>query len=172
MNIDWFQGLNQFFDSAGWVLWPIAASALLMWYLIAERYLLLWFSIQPLRQQLQQQWHLQQAVPRHYKKALLQGYISELSLLTQRGLTLLKTLIAICPLLGLLGTVSGMIQVFDGMALQGSIDGKTMAAGVSSATLPTMAGMVVALSGLYFHARLSSQMQALLHRDRRILGDN
>ncbi|MBR9812954.1 MotA/TolQ/ExbB proton channel family protein, partial [bacterium] len=67
---------------------------------------------------------------------------------------IITSLIALCPMMGLLGTVTGMIEVFDVMALQGTGDARSMAGGVSRATLPTMAGMVVALSGLFFASRL------------------
>jgi biopolymer transport protein ExbB len=53
------------------------------------------------------------------------------------------------PLLGLLGTVTGMIEVFNVMAVTGGGDAKSMAGGVERATIPTMAGMVAALSGLF-----------------------
>ena len=53
-------------------------------------------------------------------------------------------------MLGLLGTVTGMIEVFDVMATSGSGNARGMAMGVSKATLPTMAGMVAALSGMLF----------------------
>ena len=53
----------------------------------------------------------------------------------------------LCPLLGLLGTVTGMISVFDAMATQGG-NARSMAAGVSMATIPTMCGMIASLSGL------------------------
>ena len=56
---------------------------------------------------------------------------------------------ALCPLLGLLGTVTGMIEVFDVMAISGSGNARSMASGVSKATIPTMAGMVGALSGVF-----------------------
>ena len=59
-------------------------------------------------------------------------------------------LVATAPLLGLLGTVTGMIAVFDVMALTGTGNARLMASGISMATIPTMAGMVTALSGLYF----------------------
>jgi biopolymer transport protein ExbB len=55
--------------------------------------------------------------------------------------------VALCPLLGLLGTVTGMIAVFDAMANQGG-NARSMAAGVSMATIPTMAGMIASLSGV------------------------
>ena len=52
-----------------------------------------------------------------------------------------------CAFVGLLGTVTGMIEVLQVMACNGGGDARAMAGGVSKATLPTMAGMVVALSG-------------------------
>ena len=60
------------------------------------------------------------------------------------------TLLMVLPLLGLLGTVVGMIQVFNIMAVAGTSNARLMSAGVSAATIPTMAGMVAALSGVYF----------------------
>jgi len=68
----------------------------------------------------------------------------------KRNVGLIKALIAICPLLGLMGTVTGMVSVFDVMTFSGSGNARAMAAGVSRATVPTMAGMVAALSGVYF----------------------
>jgi biopolymer transport protein ExbB len=80
--------------------------------------------------------------------------ISSLSIDLNRSLLMIKTLVALCPLLGLLGTVTGMIEVFDVMAIAGNGNPRAMASGVSKATIPTMAGMVAALSGLYFSVRL------------------
>ena len=70
------------------------------------------------------------------------------------GIIMIKTLVALCPLLGLLGTVTGMIEVFDVMAISGSGNARAMAAGVSRATIPTMAGMVAAISGLVFSVQI------------------
>ncbi|MFV2090913.1 MAG: MotA/TolQ/ExbB proton channel family protein, partial [Pseudomonadales bacterium] len=63
------------------------------------------------------------------------------------SLPLIQTCVALCPLLGLLGTVTGMISVFDAMATMGG-NARSMAAGVSQATIPTMSGMIAALSGV------------------------
>jgi biopolymer transport protein ExbB len=65
-----------------------------------------------------------------------------------------RTLITVCPMLGLLGTVTGMIEVFDVMAIAGSGNTRAMASGVSKATIPTMAGMVAALSGMMLIVQL------------------
>lgn len=59
-------------------------------------------------------------------------------------------MIALLPMLGLLGTVTGMIEVFDVMAVTGSSNARAMASGVKQATIPTMAGMVASLSGMFF----------------------
>ena len=71
------------------------------------------------------------------------------------GATKSLVVAAVGPLLGLLGTVSGMVEVFDVMAIAGSGNPRAMASGVYHAIIPTMTGMVAALSGMYFSARLS-----------------
>jgi biopolymer transport protein ExbB len=73
-------------------------------------------------------------------------------------LLIIKTMVAICPLLGLMGTVTGMIEVFDVMAISGSGNARSMASGVSKATIPTMAGMVGALSGVFLVTVLNQEV--------------
>lgn len=75
--------------------------------------------------------------------------ISEVSTETKRFLLTIETMMQILPLLGLLGTVVGMIKVFDVMTFFGTGNARLMASGVSQATIPTMAGLVAAISGLY-----------------------
>jgi protein TonB len=85
------------------------------------------------------------------------------------GIQMIRTLARLCPLFGLLGTVSGMIVIFDVMAATGSSSPKAMAAGVALATLPTMAGMVGALSGVFPAAilgRLAQDQQESLRMHR------
>ena len=72
----------------------------------------------------------------------------------ESGLPFIKVFVALCPLFGLLGTVTGMIEVFDVLSIAGSGNARAMAGGVSKATIPTMAGMVAALSGLLLSVRL------------------
>ena len=81
--------------------------------------------------------------------------ISQVSSQVERNIPLIQTCVALCPLLGLVGTVTGMIYVFDVLALSGTGNARSMAAGVSKATIPTMAGMVGALSGVFAAALLS-----------------
>ena len=84
----------------------------------------------------------------------------------------IHVLIALCPLFGLLGTVTGMMNVFDVIAVMGTGNVRAMASGISQATIPTMAGMVVALPGLYLKAGLRKQAQRRVARlaDRLTVG--
>ena len=71
----------------------------------------------------------------------------------------MRLIILSVAVMGLLGTVTGMIAVFDIMATMGTGNPRTMAAGISMATIPTMAGMVAALSGVFFSSRLEVKVK-------------
>jgi biopolymer transport protein ExbB len=90
------------------------------------------------------------------------------SLELKQNVGLIKALIAICPLLGLLGTVTGMITVFDVMTYSGGGNARAMAGGVSMATVPTMAGMVAALSGI----AMSTYLLRKAGRERELITDH
>ena len=90
--------------------------------------------------------------------------ISEIGVDCRRSVPIIKSVMAILPLLGLLGTVTGMIGVFDVMAFAGTGNARLMAAGVSKATIPTMSGLVAALSGLYFAAWLERKSVTQVER--------
>lgn len=82
----------------------------------------------------------------------------------QSGLSVLEALVQILPLLGLLGTVSGMIKVFEGLTLFGTGNVRAMAAGISEALITTLAGLVTALSGLYLIGYLKGRIRAAITR--------
>lgn len=96
-----------------------------------------------------------------YAHRIRDAWISEASDGLTARLLIIRTLVAMCPLIGLLGTVTGMIGVFETMATQGTGNPRLMAGGISMATIPTMAGMVAALSGLYFSSRLEAKAKVL-----------
>jgi biopolymer transport protein ExbB len=146
---DVFGAVRDFVQSGGDVVRLIALVTFVMWVLIFER---LWYlrRVHPLElARVLQQWRARADRSSWYAKQVRRSLVSEVGLGLQRSLGAIKTLVAICPLLGLLGTVTGMIEVFEIMALTGSSNARAMASGVSKATIPTMAGMVAALSGLY-----------------------
>ncbi|HEY0973674.1 MAG TPA: MotA/TolQ/ExbB proton channel family protein [Solimonas sp.] len=161
------QSVQGFIDAGGWVLWWIFGAGLILWTLILERY---WYfaRIYPREHdQMAAQWRARAErrswIARRLRAMLIQRASGEMD----RTLPLIQVMISMCPLLGLLGTVTGMIQVFDIMALNGTADARAMAAGVSRATIPTMAGMVVGLSGLFFINRFRARVRVETER----LGD-
>ena len=154
-------------DKGGNVLWLIAILVFVMWTLIFER---LWFFSFVWRKEVfdiisvwegrpeRQSWNAKQV-----RQRLLSISRDDI----QANLPVISTLVALCPLLGLLGTVTGMIEVFNVMAVTGGGDAKSMAGGVERATIPTMAGMVAALSGLF----ANTYIQRVADREQELLQD-
>ena len=80
----------------------------------------------------------------------------------ERGLSLLKLLSGVAPLLGLLGTVTGMILTFQAITLFGTGDPKLMAGGISQALVTTVLGLVVAIPILLLHAVASTRSREIV----------
>jgi biopolymer transport protein ExbB len=80
----------------------------------------------------------------------------------QRGLGALALLAAVSPLLGLLGTVTGIIETFQSITLYGTGDPRVMSGGISQALVTTVMGLLVAIPLLLFHSFLSSKSNALV----------
>lgn len=80
----------------------------------------------------------------------------------ERYLSTLGTIAAISPLLGLLGTVLGMIEVFNAVMLQGTGNTAVLAGGISMALITTAAGLTVAIPALFFHRFLSRRVDELV----------
>jgi biopolymer transport protein ExbB len=142
--------VGDFMEAGGTVLWAICAVTFLMWIMILERE---WYFHLVYPKDLERtidEWNQRADRGSWYAHQIRRRMIAELKEKLDHALLQIKTLVALCPLLGLLGTVTGMIRVFDVMALAGNGNARAMASGVSLATIPTMAGMVAALSGLYF----------------------
>ncbi|GIZ11692.1 MotA/TolQ/ExbB proton channel family protein [Pseudomonas sp. NCCP-436] len=80
----------------------------------------------------------------------------------EKGHGLLKLLAAVAPLLGLLGTVTGMIITFQAITQGGSGDSRLMAEGISQALVTTVQGLIVAIPMLFLHALLTSRSKGLI----------
>ncbi|UZE97073.1 MotA/TolQ/ExbB proton channel family protein [Alkalimarinus alittae] len=148
-----FPSLTAFIYAGGPVLILLASVALILWSMLLER---LWFRLRVFPK-------LKQACLTNPKRSQQLMQCCDLQLSINASLPVIKTLVALCPLIGLLGTVTGMIHLFDIMALKGTTNPRLMASGVAQATLPTMAGMVLAVSGLMFYTWLRrwSQLQLI-----------
>jgi biopolymer transport protein ExbB len=168
---EWTAPLGELIGAGGWVLWPIFGASLLLWTLLTERYLYLHTAHPQLLQRALASWRARAETRSWYAHKVREGLVSELTLDLSRSLSLIQALVAVCPLLGLLGTVTGMVQIFDAMALPGTNHAQALAGGVSRATVPTLAGMVVALSGLFFGAHLRRRVALERRRAADLLRD-
>ena len=155
-----FDSVDEFFHLGGWVLKWIVLAALMMWTLILERY---WYFARIHPVELSRR--LAQWADRRERRSwtahrIREQLISELKIGLGSTLPLIRVMVPLAPLLGLLGTVTGMLEVFDAMTAAGQSDVRAMAYGVSHAMISTLAGLVVSLLGLFFSVQLTARVRA------------
>lgn len=155
--------LQSFMETGGSVLWVILLLSVVLWCLIIERFLFFNWVYPESRRHWLAEWEQRADKQTQRARSVRRCIISQANLELGRSLPIIKALINLCPLLGLLGTVTGMIHVFDAMAVTGTGNARAMASGVSSATIPTMAGMVIAIAGLYFSKRIEDRVSDESH---------
>lgn len=151
---DLFDTVSRFFDAGGDVLWIIALALVCMWTMIIERLWYFSFTYPKQARLIVAKWETRKDTTSWKAHRIREAWISQMNEKLQSGLLVIKTIVAICPMIGLLGTVTGMVGVFEIMAISGTGNARLMAAGITQATIPTMAGMVAALSGLFISSRL------------------
>lgn len=93
---------------------------------------------------------------------LSEGVLKETPKL-ESGLTILKIIAAVAPLMGLLGTVTGMILTFQAITIFGAGDPKAMAGGISSALITTVLGLLVAIPTVLLHTIVNGRAQRIIH---------
>ncbi|MBR9981002.1 MAG: MotA/TolQ/ExbB proton channel family protein [Desulfatitalea sp.] len=178
--------LTEYLRTGGVVMLPLVAVSVLMWLLIAER--VLYF--RRLHRQnmtapaakacvrenrlpsptqdrgivalLVTEFIVRRSGRQALDRAILDETVQRISRSLSHRLAVIGVLAAMAPLLGLLGTVTGMIATFDVLAVFGTGNAKAMAGGISQALITTQTGLLVAIPGLY--------MKGFLERRARILG--
>ena len=105
---------------------------------------------------------LRGGLPATLELKLAEAVLSEPPKLEQ-GLTLLKIIAAVAPLMGLLGTVTGMIITFQAITIFGAGDPKAMAGGISSALVTTVLGLLVAIPTVLLHTVVNGRSQRIIH---------
>ncbi len=148
----WFAFL-EFMEKGGSVLWAILGMTFLLAGVIMERFWYLYREAKPFENSLQK---ALLARPVTYELLRLE-YLARAAFFHNFGL--LKMGVAMLPLFGLLGTVTGMIEVFEVMAAFGNSNPRLMASGVAKAIIPTMSGMAIAVVGLFALYGLQSLAQ-------------
>ena len=164
----WWQQLQAFLQQGGTVLLLILACTFFLWWLVLERCLFYWRGQSKVNKKIIAAWQARADKLSWNAQQIRRQWYSLATIQAKRNIATINTVVAIAPLLGLLGTVVGMISVFDVMALTGSSNARAMAEGISRATIPTMAGMVVSLLGMFFSTtlqrRATTSLDALAHQ--------
>jgi len=141
--------VRDFLELGGDVLNLIAITIFAMWVLIIERLIFFRSGLTKMANNAISEWQSRADRKSWNAHQIRDKLLSTYDMAANNWVPVIQTLVALCPLLGLMGTVTGMIEVFDVMAISGTGNARSMASGVSKATIPTMAGMVGALSGVF-----------------------
>lgn len=143
-------------------------ACVLMWSIVLERYWYFSHTLQADTARALNAWNARADKHTWRSRQIRTAMISRLNAAMSSKLGVLRVLVPMCPLLGLLGTVSGMLSVFDAMAARGSADARSMATGVSEAMVCTLTGLAVSITGLYpvyyFRRRVRVETERLADR--------
>ncbi|OOO02071.1 MAG: hypothetical protein USCGTAYLOR_01707 [Chromatiales bacterium USCg_Taylor] len=148
-------------EQGGIIMPYILALSVLMWALILER---LWFfwRVQPqVLADARAVWEARAERRSRPARRLREHQVAALYAAGRRALPAIRTLITVLPLMGLLGTVSGMIHTFEVITAFGGANRRGIAAGISEALVATLTGLITALSGLYFSVHLEARARRI-----------
>jgi len=160
-----YVAVTELIQAGGTYVFWIFLCCILLWTLVLER---TWYFTRVLPREANRsldQWRAREDKHSWCARQIREAMISRLHAGMTSNFRVMKTLVPLAPLLGLIGTVSGMLEVFDSMALRGSADARTMATGVSKAMICTLTGLSTSISGLYpvyyFESRARRQSELL-----------
>jgi biopolymer transport protein ExbB len=149
---------SELFLAGGWVLVAILCISSVMWMLILERYVFFFRTRPRLVRQIFEQWQGARTSEAEVNERIRVGLTNQFRGRLSSWVSTIQVLTAILPLLGLLGTVIGMIKTFEVMTAFGSGNVRGMAEGISQALITTMAGLITALAGMYFASDLDNRI--------------
>ena len=159
--LPFLETIRDFIELGGPVLRVIGLVTLFMWMLIIERLVYMRTGHKKLVRKAHNIWDMRTDYSSWQAHQIRNRIISQVSANAERNLALIKTCVALCPLLGLLGTVTGMIITFQAITLYGAGDPKLMAGGISTALVTTVLGLVVAIPMVFLHTLVQSRAKRL-----------
>jgi biopolymer transport protein ExbB len=163
-----FKAVRDLVEGGGPFVFAIFGSGVILWTLVFERIWYFAFILPRRADAMLKQWMARRDRSSWCARKIRESMISRLGSEMSSNMPLLRVLVPMSPLLGLIGTVSGMLEVFDSMALRGSADARTMASGVSHAMICTLTGLAVSITGLYpvyyFQTRIKRETELLADR--------
>lgn len=146
--------VRAFLDVGGFAMVVLAAHTFVMWVLLLDRIFYLMFAAQRDIVERLAGWYRRQEHGSWYALQIRRQLLSEVREKLGWSFPVIKGAVAVCPMIGLLGTVTGMIEIFASMTVNSGDNPRALAAGVSKAMTTTLAGMVAALSGMVAQAMI------------------
>jgi len=155
-----FKTYSNFINQGGPVVLILFFISIYLFILISAKFKFLFLDINTLKTEYKQ--NLINLDKDQYYLLNLSALKCDFKTLITKDFYIIQTLIALCPVLGLLGTVTGMIEVFDVVSFFGTGNARALASGITKATLPTMTGMAISIVGLLTYTVLNSRSQSLI----------
>jgi biopolymer transport protein ExbB len=161
-----FSGFTGLF-AAGGILWLLLALAVMLWSLIAERYWYFLFVYPQVQEIALRRWKryekAEMRAVRRARKQIVASVFAE----THRSVDFIQSLVLVMFLLGLFGSVGGVMRVLDAVSLGGAAGQLRVADGIISATVPLLAAGSLVLVALFFTRALRDRAD----RETRLLAD-
>lgn len=165
MFSEWVQS-SSLLLAGGWVMVAILGLSVLMWVLILDRYVFFYLRRGELIRDAVAIWSGATGASPQLNRRLRESLTASFQARLGNWMISIQVITAVLPLLGLLGTVGGMIQTFEVMTVFGTGNVRGMADGISQALITTMAGLMTALAGMYFSGDLTSRIDRETERLR------
>ena len=169
---DAIEAIRDFMGLGGPVLKAIAVAIFLMWVLIVERILYFRSTMRDLSRRIHDDWESRPERRSWHAHQIREMMISRFSQEVNRGIPMIQTFVALCPLLGLLGTVTGMIRAFGVVAVAGMNEPHAITGGVAEALIATAAGLLIAILTLipynYFSNRAERELEEIEYYGSRL----
>lgn len=184
---DLFESAIEQIEIGGWVMWPLIIVCLWMWYLAGKKFVDMNtftrgfrplaflmpdigkkdYSAAPWQKEIIGEYLAEKTDNNDLNEGIIESLRIRQEEFVIRYVSTISLLATIAPLLGLLGTVGGMIKTFSVIAEFGTGNARALASGISEALITTQTGLVVAVPGLFLASFLTRQSNELLERIHR-----
>ena len=153
--------LEELFIRGGPVLYLLFLLSGLIFYLLVDKYVFIFFKSKNFLISSVDDFSNEYSPSNTDYRFIQNTLISSVKREANKNIKILDGFIGMCPMIGLLGTVYGMIEVFEVLSFLGTGNPRAMSSGVAMATIPTMSGMVITVFGLYFRQDLISRIESI-----------
>ena len=159
---DFIRTFNNFIDQGGPIVFVLFFISIYLFVLLAAKFKFLFFEIADIQKSFESK--VKSIEKDEFYLLNLSIQKADFKSVVLKDFTTIQILITLCPVLGLLGTVTGMIEVFDVVSFFGTGNARALASGITKATLPTMTGMAISIVGLLTFTILNSKSQTLISK--------